>query len=381
VSLAPQYSLLLLLGIWVVVYLLVKPLHLERRGIEMKPLWLTIRTKRFNDLMVRVATRHPTFWRWFGNLSIAAAIVEIALAVYTLGNNLYNFVNAPQSATPVVPIVPGITISFSWFPYILVAIGIAVTIHEASHGIVASVEKIQIKSSGIILAPITFGAFVEPNEEDFEKARLSSKLRVLASGSFMNALAGILAILLLLSLFGSVSGVLVASVEVGGPAAKAGMSDWDVIYAIDGHPTPDYPTMQVFLAAMRPGDRVAVDTSRGRLDIDSVSNPQNSSIIFLGIRSYTSYRYVPLRAGEFSTRFTYNLRLTIEWVQLIMINLAIFNMLPLYPLDGEGFVSNIIIGRLKHGSRIVRIALNIFSLSLLGSNMVLSFLRYGITPI
>jgi membrane-associated protease RseP (regulator of RpoE activity) len=132
---------------------------------------------------------------------------------------------------------------------------------------------------------------------------------------------------------------------------------------------------------MMPGDRVAVDTSRGRLDIDSVSNPQNSSIIFLGIRSYTSYRYVPLRAGEFSTRFTYNLRLTIEWVQLIMINLAIFNMLPLYPLDGEGFVSNIIIGRLKHGSRIVRIALNIFSLSLLGSNMVLSFLRYGITPI
>jgi len=381
VSLSPQYSLLLLLGIWVIAYLLVKPFHLEGRGIEMKPLWLTIRTKRFNDLMVRLATRHPSFWRWFGNLSIAASVVEVALAVYTLGNNLYNFVNAPQSATPVVPIVPGITISFSWFPYILVAIGIAVTIHEASHGIVASVEKIQIKSSGIILAPITFGAFVEPNEVDFEKATLSSKLRVLASGSFMNALAGIMAILLLLSLFGSVSGILVASVESGGPAAKAGMSDWDVIYAIDGHPTPDYQTMQAVLAAIRPGDNLTVDTSRGRRNIETVPNPQNSSITFLGIRSYTTYRYLPLRIGEFSTRFTYNLRLIIEWVQLIMTNLAIFNMLPLYPLDGEGFMSNIISARLKHGSRTVRIALNIFSLTLLGSNMALSFLRYGITPI
>jgi hypothetical protein len=154
-----------------------------------------------------------------------------------------------------------------------------------------------------------------------------------------------------------------------------------VIYAIDGHPTPDYQTMQAVLVTTRPGDKVAVDTSRGHLDIDSVPNPQNSSIAFLGIRSYTSYRYLPLRIGEFSTRFTYNLRLIIEWVQLIMINLAIFNMLPLYPLDGEAFVSNIISAWLKYGSRTVRIALNIFSLSLLGSNMALSFLRYGITPI
>jgi membrane-associated protease RseP (regulator of RpoE activity) len=369
------------LTLWVAIYILGKLLHLERRGVEVKPIYLTIRTKRFNELMVRTATRHPSLWKAYGNLGIAASVVEIALAAYTLGLNLYNFMYAPKSATPIVPVLPGVTISLTWFPYLLIAIGIAVVIHEAAHGVTASAEKIGIKSSGIVIAPITFGAFVEPDEEQFEKAGLVSRLRVLASGSFTNALAGLFTLLLISALFASQSGVLVTYIRPDGPAGVAGMRDWDIIYSIDGNATPNYPRMYAILSKLKPGDTVVLDTSRGPLQVMTVPNPENSSAAYLGIRSLVNYRYFPLRIGEYSTRFTYYLRLVMDWVHLIMVNLAIFNMLPLYPLDGDGFVHSILKSKLKKGADEARKIVNIFSLGLLGLNMALSFIRYGVTPI
>lgn len=380
-SYSPQNILLILLVVWVTVYILSKLIHLERRGVEVNPLYITVRTKRLNEAMVRTASRHRSFWKAYGNLGIAASFILIALAVYTLGNNLYNFAYVPTSATPVVPIVPGVTISLTWLPYILLAIGIAITIHEAAHGIIASLENIALKSSGIILAPITFGGFVEPDEEQFEKAGLTSKLRVLASGSLTNILAGLLSIFLLFALFAPLSGVLVTSVQPDGPAGKAGMHDWDVIYSINGNQTPDYPSMRSILYGIKSGDTVILDTSRGELRVTTIPNPENSSVAFIGIRSLVTYSYHPLRLGEFSTQFTYNLSLVLEWIQLTMVNLAIFNMLPLYPLDGDGFVFSILKAKLKRGASQVRTLVNVLSLSLLALNIALSFIRYGITPI
>jgi membrane-associated protease RseP (regulator of RpoE activity) len=263
---------------------------------------------------------------------------------------------------------------------LLLAFGIAVTIHEGAHGTTASVEKIGLKSSGIIIAPITFGGFVEPDEEQFEKANVTSRLRVLASGSFTNLLAGIVTILLLLALFSPQAGVLITSIQPNGPAAEAGMHDWDVIYAINQSPTENYSALHQTLAQLEPGDVVLVDTQRGGFLITTSTNPQNDSIAFLGITSLVGYVYHPLRIGEFSTLFTYNLNLSLDWMQLVMINLAILNMLPMFPLDGDGFVYSILKHKLKNRADTARTVINIMSFGLLGINIVLSFIRYGVTP-
>ena len=55
-------------------------------------------------------------------------------------------------------------------------------------------------------------------------------------------------------------GVLVSSVDPGGPAARAGLQAGDVITAVDGKDTPDADALTSILATLEPGDvaRVAV---------------------------------------------------------------------------------------------------------------------------
>ena len=55
-------------------------------------------------------------------------------------------------------------------------------------------------------------------------------------------------------------GVLVYSVEQGGPADQAGLPAGVLITSIDGKPTPDSGTLAAVLAGLEPGKTVAVET-------------------------------------------------------------------------------------------------------------------------
>jgi S1-C subfamily serine protease len=54
-------------------------------------------------------------------------------------------------------------------------------------------------------------------------------------------------------------GVIVAAVERGGPADKAGIKPGDVILAVGGKPTPTTDALATVLAELRPGQKVPVD--------------------------------------------------------------------------------------------------------------------------
>jgi S1-C subfamily serine protease len=57
-------------------------------------------------------------------------------------------------------------------------------------------------------------------------------------------------------------GVRVASVQPGGPAAKAGIRPGDVIVSVDGQPTPTTVELQTVLATLKQGQTVDVDVVR-----------------------------------------------------------------------------------------------------------------------
>ncbi len=60
-------------------------------------------------------------------------------------------------------------------------------------------------------------------------------------------------------------GVLVAQVENGGPADRAGVRKDDVIVALDGQPTPNFLSMQrLLLSQLKVGQRINVTVARGK---------------------------------------------------------------------------------------------------------------------
>ncbi|MDQ1279029.1 MAG: hypothetical protein QG670_289 [Thermoproteota archaeon] len=352
---------------------------MKKYGVEVNPLYLMYRTKRLNSFLERTANKNQRFWRWISNIGIVVAVGEIGVAGYTLISNLFNFAYIPQQAQPVFPIIPGVTIGIRWLPYLLLAIGIALTTHELGHGIIAYLEKIPVKSSGIVVAPITFGGFVEPDEEVFNKARLISRLRVLSIGSLTNLSFGFLSLVLIMGLFLPSSGVLIGNLTDGGPAYSAGIKTYDVIKAINGTAINSVYDLSLFMMGTTPGNHLKIETSSGVWDIVTEVNPSNLSRGFIGVEDLSNY--YPLRLGEFSSFFSYNIYMFFNWSAFLMVNLAIFNMLPLFPLDGEAYVYSILREKVKKGLTPIRIFINSFCLGLIGLNMILTFLIYGFIQI
>jgi len=275
-------SLLVLWGIFVLASYMLK---LQRFGLEVHPLYALYKSTRLNSFLEKLGHLNPKFWRIIGNISVSMAVGEAALVTLLLTRNLYNLFFSPAEALSVTPLIPGVTIRLFSLPGFLLSAGLAILLHEISHGVQCVIEGIPVKSSAILLAVVTFGGAVEPDEKSLEEADRMSKLRVFASGSFINLLTGLIALLLSIPL----RGVL-----------------------------PDY--LYAFIDPMR---------------------------------------------------FTFT---------NLSINLALVNMLPIYPLDGGQMLNAFLHPMQKVGSWIQKIAMYGF-LALLFSNIALSLMRFGLISI
>jgi len=375
VEIGPLEVIIFSLIFWLALYLIDKRWPLKRYGWETGPMYIIRRTQRLNDFLRRTAGRHPVFWRRIWNLGIIVALGQLIFAGYTLVSNLFRFLSTPATAQPVFLLIPGVTISLAWFPYLLVAIGLTLVFHEIAHGIAACGENVEIKSAGIVVAFITFGGFVEPDEEQFLKLKTSSRLRVISSGSFTNLTAAVVMLLLVTAIVLPSSGVLVQGIKENGAAYEAGLRQWDVVYAVNGTRVNDVLDLSEFLSRLKPGETVILNTSRGFLSVLAEPSSKNSSLGSLGV---DWFNYYPLRFGG-GAYLSYHLNMLFNWILLVLINVSTFNMLPLYPLDGDAYIWSIVERRSEKAAKIVRIVLSVVCLSILASNVGLTFMKYGFT--
>jgi membrane-associated protease RseP (regulator of RpoE activity) len=169
-------------------------LNLREKGWEVKPLYALIRSKRLNSFIEWLASLNPKMWRIFGNIAVVASIGQVVFLSSILFRNLLNFIFRPEQASPVQPLIPGVTIGGSSLPWFFASTGLIILIHELSHGVQCAVEGVPIKNSALLIAIITFGGAIEPDEESIEEAKLMSKLRIFASGSLANLLTGLIMI-------------------------------------------------------------------------------------------------------------------------------------------------------------------------------------------
>ena len=374
-------SVLMYAAAWALLYILSRVFFWERRGITVEPFFVMLKTSYLNQRLNFISRKRERLWRIIWNIGVVLAFGQMAFIIYFLSNNLVELAYRTPQATGMIVLLPGVTVGLDTLPYIIIALVLVLLTHEFAHAIASLTDGIPLKSSGLFFALLFPGAFVELDEERLEKSALQTKLRVFASGSSANIAAWLLVSLLLVNFSASISplyhaspGILVSGTVEGGGAARSELRKWDVIYAIENHSINDVNELSRFMSEIRAGTVVSVKTDRGYFDVETQPHPQNSSRALLGIYPFNYYEPT---LNFLPKELPYHLYWTEYWSSALLLWIAIFNTLPMYPLDGGKIVDSLVSSRSKSTAKIIKIALSSVFIGIVGLNMALSVLNFG----
>ena len=238
---------------WVIVFALVLLLRNKKGAYTLFfPLLALFKTKKLNNIIVRIAKKNPKFWRVFWNIGIFVSFGFTIYGFFFFFSNIINLIFAPSIENAIVPLIPGVTVDLPIFLYLILPLLLILTTHEFAHGISAAIDGVEIKSTGIlgigVFYLVGFGAFVEVDERALNstKYRRSTRLRIAAAGTYINSiLAGIAFIFLLLfpamisPLFSQVSQVYRVLTPQQGGFNSGTLAYGDAIIAIKKQGQPD----------------------------------------------------------------------------------------------------------------------------------------------
>ncbi|OYT45611.1 hypothetical protein B6U84_01990 [Candidatus Bathyarchaeota archaeon ex4484_40] len=364
---------------WAAAYLVIRTLYKERleklKSLKLYPLAFVLKSEKLVKILDRVAASSPLFWRTISNIGLAVGFGLMGFAVFFLTKNIWVYLFAPKQVgvqNIVIPLIIGVTIRFEHLPYMLLALAAVLITHEGMHGLVARLEKIKLKSTGVFLAFIFPGGFVEPDEEEFKKAPPRAKARVAAAGSFANVVVGVLVILLMMGVFMPVeSGVIVLEAEEGS-SFKAG----ETIFSVNGVAVNRYTLMENITAE----DTLTVRTSLQNHTF-KLREPINMPIAWV-LRSLGVVRidyYYPMRVGLGDPAAEYSVYRTFWWTQLIALGVAIFNMLPIQILDGYLLLTSLLEAKIRSEKKLKLLGYTVSAaaIALLLSNIAFTYKTFG----
>ena len=378
---------------WVVILIAAKSLKLEKHGFELKAYSITYKNTQVQSVLSKILTRTRRGIRVFADVSVVAGFLMMGFAFWFLLNNLSNFFVEPTEFAELTVLIPGVTLtSASAIAYFLLSIPIVLVIHEGAHGIVASLEKIKIKTGGFAVFIALFAGFVEPDEEEFDKAKKISKLRVIGAGATSNVIFAFAlgALLLTNPIFALVlpeplvewfydapDGVLVISIIPDSGAEKAGLQSGDLITAINGVIiiTPlDFQKID-----LKPGETVTVTVQRNgqqlQLPVEIMPSPDDPNRGLVGIMRDNALSYKPVyNFIEWDPQVS----MFLLWLWMISFFIGIINMLPLPILDGGKFLYTIIEKKASEQKiKVIMWAVYAFTFVLFGLNIALSYVKSG----
>jgi len=377
---------------WVVIFVTAKALKLERFGFTIKPYSLTYKNTQVQSVLSKMLTRTKRGIRDFADVSVIAGFLMMGFAFWFLISNISNFFVEPTEFAELTVLIQGVTLtSASAILYFLLSIPIVLVIHEGAHGIVATLEKIKIKTGGFAIFIALFAGFVEPDEKEFDDARKISKLRVIGAGATSNVIFAFAlgAILLTNPLFALIlpepflewfydapDGVGIISIIEGSGAEKAGLQKNDVITGIDGIAIITPVDFQK--ADLKPGDTVTVTVQRDgqllQLPVEIMPSPDDPDKGLVGIMRDSAFYKPVYNFIEWDPQVS----MFLLWLWMISFFIGIINMLPLPILDGGKFIYTIIEKKASE-RKINAIMFSIYGITfvIFGLNIALSYMKSG----
>ncbi|MBW2994071.1 site-2 protease family protein [Candidatus Woesearchaeota archaeon] len=335
-------------------------LYLERKKIELQKIFFPLlyfamyKTKLGLKLMDKGAKTLPKLLKTVSFLGVIIGFLGMILIGFELLKNTFNLLLEPGIAPGIQPVLPfeAKGVFFVPFIYWILAIFVIAVVHEFSHGLIARVYNIKIKSSGIaflgVIFPIIPAAFVEPEERQLLKKSLRAQLSVFAAGPFANIItAGVVFLLIshaaapILDTAFDRKGVEIIEVVEDGPFAVAGVPSGEIVTKFEKTRITSVKNFTNAVKKYKVNQTVVVKTLNTAYAVKLGSHPKNESLPYLGI---SSKQYVEPNP-DFVAKYGSFVPAAIEWISgflywLFVLNLGIglFNLLPLGPIDGGRMV-------------------------------------------
>ncbi len=194
--------LLVIFAVFISIFLYVKRKNLKKEG-----LLFLYKTAIGIKIINKIGNKYKKTLKVLGYVSIVLGFLLMVGMLYLFGKMVWIYVfNAPliklikiPPITPLLPYLPQIfKLNFLppfYFIYWIIIIAIVAIVHEFSHGIFAANKDVKIKSTGFgffpFFLPVFLAAFVELDEKQMAKKKISSQMAVLSAGTFANLLTAV----------------------------------------------------------------------------------------------------------------------------------------------------------------------------------------------
>ena len=389
-----ENSIIYVLIAWVVILGIAKGLKLEKHGFELKIYSLVYKNQQVQSVLTKILGRTRRGIKVFANVSVVAGFLMMGFAFWFLLSNVSKYFVAPAEFSQLTVLIPGITLtSGPAILYFLLSIPIVLVIHEGAHGIVATLEKIKIKTGGFAIFIAMFAGFVEPDEEEFNKAKKISKLRVIGAGATSNVIFALaLGVILLTNPFFAMvvpepllstfydlpDGVLVLSIIPDSGAERAGLLANDIVTSING--IQILSPLDFQKTELIPGEIAKVSILRDgqtlQFPVEVIPSPEDPVRGLIGIIRDNSFAYKPVL--NFIEWKDPGVSMFLLWLWMISFFIGIINMLPLPILDGGKFIHTIIDKKISDKAvNITMWGIYAFTFALFGLNIALSYIKSG----
>jgi len=409
-------GLLVFFAILSAYFLMVMFLHkkgiLEKYNISLYGPALLLRTTKGRNFLKKIADR-KRFWKAFGSFGIVFCFIMMVLMVLVLALQAWTvlgFTPEQKEALPGIEfglVLPGINpiLPLEYIAYILLALVVAVIVHEFSHGILTFASNLKVKSLGILYLIIPLGAFCEPDEEQLRNTKTSNRMRVYAAGPTSNFTVVLISILLFSFVFmpavqHAADGIGIISIGEDTPAEELGLQSGMIITHINDTKIDTFYDFFIVMNNTRANQTVNISYVGQETYIKSVvlsdkyyeyekRNPgaNNKSYIgkgYLGVGPNPFIDFLPILKNPFSnfpnnfllfyilpllgldgynpiySPFTDSYTITgplsfipsnvfwailnaLYWIFWLNLAVGLFNVLPMIPLDG-GFMFNDALG-------------------------------------
>jgi len=227
---------------------------------------LAVKTDRvdFFDLF----RSYSRFLRVYGSFGAILVVVISVIMSVLLIFGFYKTIQSPPSPDGIYEIqnilaIPGVNEFIPLTFAVLVGLFLTLLVHEFGHAILCRVEDIKVKSTGILFAVVPIGAFVEPDEEEVQKASRRSKIRMYGAGIVNNLVVALVCLVLLIFLMGMAmpnSVPMIHGVYKDYPAEIAGIPPDSLISAINGIPVESVGEIGRILEKTVPGEEISMTT-------------------------------------------------------------------------------------------------------------------------